>query len=303
MNGYDIIGDIHGHADHLKRLLLKLGYQSTQGRYTHPERKVLYVGDYIDRGPEIKETLQIVKSMVDGGHAIALMGNHEYNAICYNTLGTDGLYLRKHTVKNTHQHQATLDQFNGYEDEYTMYIDWFKTLPLWLETDYLRAVHATWDQSIMDRLCEILPDAVLTDQAIQESSTEGTELCHLIEVALKGKEIEMPAGQHFRDKDRHKRHHIRIKWWLDPAASTYRDISVIPMDDMLPDTPVVMSDRTYYGPEEKPVFFGHYWLKGVPDVLTDNACCLDYSVAKGGHLVAYTHDGEQQLDASKLSYL
>ena len=303
MNKYDIIGDIHGHADHLKRLLLKLGYQSTQGSYTHPERKVLYVGDYIDRGPQMKETLQIVKSMVDHGHAIALMGNHEYNAICYNTLGTVGLYLRNRTDKNMHQHQATLDQFNGYEDEYTMYIDWFKSLPLWLETDYLRAVHATWDQSIMDRLCEILPDAVLTDQAIHESSTEGTELCHLIEVALKGKEIEMPAGQHFSDKDGHERHHIRIKWWLDPASTTYRDISVIPMDDKLPDTPVIMSDMSYYGPEEKPVFFGHYWLKGEPDVLTDNVCCLDYSVAKGGHLVAYTHDGESQLESSKLCYL
>ena len=78
----DLIGDIHGHADKLEKLLLKLGYKKSNGVYAHPKRKVLFVGDYIDRGPKIRETLEIVKSMVDSNNAIALMGNHEYNAIC-----------------------------------------------------------------------------------------------------------------------------------------------------------------------------------------------------------------------------
>ena len=77
---YDIIGDIHGHAEPLKRLLRKMGYQEADGVWQHSSRKVIFVGDYIDRGPAIRETLQIVKSMTDSGHAIALMGNHEYNA-------------------------------------------------------------------------------------------------------------------------------------------------------------------------------------------------------------------------------
>jgi len=57
----DLIGDIHGHADKLEELLLKLGYTKNRGAFSHPDRKVLFVGDYIDRGPKIKETLQIVK--------------------------------------------------------------------------------------------------------------------------------------------------------------------------------------------------------------------------------------------------
>ena len=44
-----------------------------------------FVGDYIDRGPKIKETLAIVKSMVDNDSGYALLGNHEYNALCYHT--------------------------------------------------------------------------------------------------------------------------------------------------------------------------------------------------------------------------
>jgi predicted MPP superfamily phosphohydrolase len=73
----DIIGDIHGHADKLEELLVKLSYSKENGYYTHPNRTVLFIGDYIDRGPKIRETLEIVKAMVDNKSAIALMGNHE----------------------------------------------------------------------------------------------------------------------------------------------------------------------------------------------------------------------------------
>jgi predicted MPP superfamily phosphohydrolase len=76
----DLIGDIHGHADQLEALLQKLGYTKTNGAYAHPEATALFVGDYIDRGPKIRETLEIVKAMVESLNALALMGNHEYNA-------------------------------------------------------------------------------------------------------------------------------------------------------------------------------------------------------------------------------
>lgn len=68
----ELIGDIHGHADKLEKLLLKLGYKKSKGAYVHPNKKVLFVGDYIDRGPKIRESLEIVKAMVDSENAIAL---------------------------------------------------------------------------------------------------------------------------------------------------------------------------------------------------------------------------------------
>lgn len=73
----DFIGDIHGHADKLEELLLKLGYSRKNGTYSHPRRKILFVGDYIDRVPKIRETLEIVKAMVESENTIALMGNAE----------------------------------------------------------------------------------------------------------------------------------------------------------------------------------------------------------------------------------
>ena len=98
---FDIIGDIHGHAEKLIKLLEKLEYNNIDGTYQHSDsdRKAVFVGDYIDRGPEIRETLSIVKSMVDNDSAYALLGNHEYNALCYNTSkdGQTNSWLRPHS--------------------------------------------------------------------------------------------------------------------------------------------------------------------------------------------------------------
>ena len=124
----DIIGDIHGYADTLEALLQKMGYEKQKGTYTHPDRKVLFVGDYIDRGPQIKETLGIVRAMVDNEQAIALMGNHEYNALCFHFQETEGGHLRKHDIKNIIQHYETLKQFQNRQKELTSESNGGKTL-------------------------------------------------------------------------------------------------------------------------------------------------------------------------------
>jgi hypothetical protein len=62
---YDLIGDIYGHADALQQLLKTLGYTRRKGVYRHPERQATFLGDFIDRGPKIRETLEIVRPMID----------------------------------------------------------------------------------------------------------------------------------------------------------------------------------------------------------------------------------------------
>jgi hypothetical protein len=68
---FDTIGDVHGQADKLKRLLRVLGYEKIGGVYGSADRKAVFVGDLIDRGPAIGETLEIVKAMVDAGSGSA----------------------------------------------------------------------------------------------------------------------------------------------------------------------------------------------------------------------------------------
>ncbi|USE35456.1 metallophosphoesterase [Endozoicomonas sp. SCSIO W0465] len=96
---YDIIGDIHGRADELEALLLKLGYQRQGTVYKHPERKAIFVGDFIDGKGQHRKTVDICRSMVEQESALAVMGNHEFNAICYSIPDNTGDYLRHHNEK------------------------------------------------------------------------------------------------------------------------------------------------------------------------------------------------------------
>jgi len=301
----DFIGDIHGHASTLKLLLKKLGYESKSGTYKHPERKILFIGDYIDRGPEIPETLHLVRNMVENGNAIALMGNHEYNAIGFHTKDSNGGHLRKHDIKNIIQHFDTIKQFQNRQKEYDEFIEWFKTLPLFYETEYFRAIHACWDERHINHLYDILPNQKINDKQIADASSESHHLFNIVEETLKGKEMKMPVGLSFFDKDGTERTEIRTKWWENPEISTYKQISVLPLDQ-LPDLPIdisVLPQTNYYNENQKPVFFGHYWLKGAPSLQKSNVCCLDYSVAKKGHLVAYRFDNEQILSNEKFVYV
>lgn len=302
---FDFIGDIHGYADKLTELLGKLGYSLINGVYSHPSRKVLFVGDYIDRGPKIRETLIIVRQMVESGNAIALLGNHEYNAICFHYMEREGGHLRKHLIKNILQHYETLKQFQNKQDEYNDYIEWFKTLPLYYETNDFRAVHACWDNDNIAILRKALTHNKLNEASIHNSVKKGTELYWPIEQTLKGKEITLPEGSIFKDKEATERNEMRIKWWQDPTLSTYRNISVVKLKN-LPDQPIDLKELhslNYYLPSEIPVFFGHYWLKKPPKIFLKNICCLDYSVAQKGVLAAYRFDGEKELSNEKFTFV
>lgn len=300
----DLIGDIHGYADELEALLKKMGYQKKNGTYTHPERKVLFVGDYIDRGPQIRETLEIVKAMSDSGDAVALMGNHEYNALCFHSLDKNGTHLREHNTKNENQHRETLNQFENGKG-FDAYLDWFMTLPLFHETGNYRAVHACWDNENIDLLRKTLTNDRLTEEVLRESVKFGSSLNDAIDQTLKGKEAALPKGQFFKDKDGATRRQIRIKWWENPTNMTYKNISVVEGEN-LPENEINVNDlksKSFYSPDEKKVFFGHYWLKGEPMLYRNNICCLDYSVAKEGKLVAYRYDDEESLDVDKFEFV
>ncbi len=65
--GYDIIGDIHGQADKLEALLTRMGYRNTSGHWQHHDRQAIFVGDFIDRGPDQMLTVNLARRMVEEG--------------------------------------------------------------------------------------------------------------------------------------------------------------------------------------------------------------------------------------------
>jgi hypothetical protein len=227
--------------------------------------------------------------MVDNGDAVALMGNHEYNAILFNQLGDKG-YLRSHSLKNIKQHASTMMQYSNqkaYDDD----INWFKTLPLIYESEEFRACHASWDINSVEDLKEHTSDGVLSNELILKSANNDNPFHDSVEIICKGLEANLPEGEYFVDKGGHKRSEIRVKWWENPLGKSLTEMSVTKLDV---DDAFVGSFESYPS-GDKPVFFGHYWLSGLPQLLKPNVCCLDYSVAKDGYLTAYRFNGEQIL--------
>lgn len=75
----DVIGDVHGLFDETKTILEKLGYQIKNGELTHPEgRKVLFLGDWVDRGRQSVECFELIYNAVNKNGHFALLGNHEH---------------------------------------------------------------------------------------------------------------------------------------------------------------------------------------------------------------------------------
>lgn len=297
---YHIIGDVHGHADKLEGLLLKLGYEQKNGVYQQEGHKTIFVGDLIDRGTQNGKVIKIVRNMIDAGHAYSVMGNHEYNAICYHTFipGSKTDYLRPHTLSKTKQHENFLKEYQLGNDDTNEIINWFKTLPLFLEFDGFRVIHACWDHASIKSIIPFLnDDNTLREVFWIEAGTKGTNLFNLIEILLKGLEIDLPDEIHFQDKDGTDRTSIRVKWWKI-TGDTYTDIAFGYDDDVMNTFPLVTVKDTLeiplYGVDDKPVFFGHYWITGNPVLQQENLCCLDYSAGKGKKLVCYTFNNPEE---------
>ncbi len=309
LKNVDFIGDIHGYADELKELLRKLGYEKRQRIYQHPQgRKVVFLGDYVDRGSKIIETLELVKSMTDNGSAYALLGNHEYNLITFFNKDKKGNYLRRHSINKIYQVLESMAEFKGRKKELDNYLQWILRLPVFIENSYFRAVHATWNRWAMSVLESELVNNQLSDlERLIQSTQKGTSFFYALNIAIKGLELKLPKGMFFEVGDYVKRPSVRVKWWADSIdQSSYRKIAVHE-NEQIPDIAVNTRNLKFtnflYSREGKPVFFGHYWMQKEPKILKPNVCCLDYSIAKEHKLVAYRFNGEQILDNKNLVWV
>ena len=299
---YDVIGDIHGYAGPLKALLATMGYECRDGVYRHPSRTAIFVGDFIDRGPEQREVIGLVRAMVAAGSARAVMGNHEFNAIAYRTPYTEtGDFLRPHTRKNRLQHEAFLAAYEHDPAACAEVIDWFKQLPLWADLGRLRVIHACWDTRWIERIRAACPDAPKVPGGfLFDAARRGTWQYEALETLLKGKEVALPGGHVYHDKEGTPRRHIRVRWW-DAGVSTYREAYMGPEAGRthIPDDDIQGGHLIEYAHGEPPVLLGHYWLEGRPLPLATNIACVDYSIAQpGGKLAAYRWAGEAALTAA-----
>jgi hypothetical protein len=288
----DFIGDIHGYADELESLLEKLGYSKLNMVYQHPTRKAFFVGDFIDRGPQIRKVLEIVRPMITNGYAYTVIGNHEYNAICYFT-EINGKPLRSHSQKNNSQIRQTKDAFSNNRDLLLDYVDWFKSLPIFLESPLVRVIHAQWKETYVNTLKSHGVNDFQNIDFLAETVQPFNSWHKLTNCLLRGEEMKI-SGAHFRDADGHKREAYRVKWWLPEGEVAAYDYLINFPTDSENALPIIYN--LGYKLNQPPVFFGHYCLKKMEPILFQkNICCLDYCVANSGKIVAYRWNGEQIL--------
>ena len=308
--GYDIIGDIHGCARTLENLLEQMGYRKRNGVYHHRRRQAMFVGDIIDRGPRIRESLHLVRDMVDQGSARIVMGNHEYNALGYCTRARPGsgrTYLREHNERHDRLIRETLEQFDRYPHEWNDFLDWFYELPLFIEEDEFRVVHACWDERLIREFLKVQGSACIDEDFLHASSVIESFAGQVMDTLLRGTDLPLPDGMTITGRDGYTRRFFRTRFWADNPR-TYGDVVFQP--DPLPEevarrelTEAEHREILRYPLTERPVFVGHYWMEGGPAPLKPNVACLDYSAVKYGKLVAYRMDGEQELLPEKFVHV
>jgi hypothetical protein len=252
----DIVGDVHGEIEALQTLLQRLGYSSDG---THPEgRRLVFVGDLVDRGPDSPAVAGLVRRLIEAERAQCVLGNHELNIL-----------IGSHKPDNVwffhHQPAAQARDI----------LRFFADLPLALERPDVRVVHAAWDAAMIDvaRQATRADELHRAAQSQIEDVIQRRGLRDRIEMRLtrqnedpvklltSGPEARADAPFETMGKLRHER---RVAWWHE-----------------------------YEGPL---CVFGHYWRILLPDEVDNDrlftgvllnailgrgdAMCVDYSVGK-----------------------
>jgi hypothetical protein len=135
----DVVGDVHGELDALRALLAHLGYAADGA---HPgDRRLVFVGDLCDRGPDSPGVLAFVRRLVESGRALATLGNHEIDLLRGDRKdGNDWFWSEFGARDAKYEPRAHLPP-----ERREGVIAFLRSLPLALERDDLRVVHAAWD--------------------------------------------------------------------------------------------------------------------------------------------------------------
>lgn len=303
---YDIIGDVHGYASVLKKLLLQIGYTKTENGYFHPSRKAIFVGDFVNRGPEIRKTIRIVRKMVENGNAMAIIGNHEINAITYYIKDKDGLPLIKSPGKNFLSLYKTINQFSEFEEEWKSHRKWMSELPFFLDLGDIRIVHACWSESAIEMIKLAESEGKSRESMFRKVYKKPkSPLSKSVQVLTKGIDFKMPGDLKIINNKGVSPQSFRMRWWEVTFGKTFEEMS-FESKFTLPSYEIPKQIVPWIEPypvNEPIVFFGHYCRHDGPHIVKPNLCCVDSCIAGTKILTAYRWNGEKDLDFNNLIHV
>jgi hypothetical protein len=267
----DIIADVHGEFDALLSLIDHLGY-SAEGR--HPQgRRLVFLGDLTDRGPDSPAVVDFVESLVSAGLAQCVLGNHELNLLRGQVKHGNGWFHGR--TEALDRSGRVVPQVLADEAVRQRCLALFRRLPLALEREDLRIVHACWEPALIEvlraetdllgvfqrfreQIEEDLLQSGITDKSERELALQNR---NPVKVLNSGLERRAPRPYYAGGKVRSEE---RVPWW-----DAYND--------------------------EAWCVFGHYWRQRMPAddgeypfgqtplyaaLGNGRALCIDYSVGK-----------------------
>ena len=293
----DIVGDIHGEIEALNHLLDVLGYDE-QGH--HPEqRKLIFVGDLCDRGADSFAVIQRVKALVEQGKAQCVLGNHELNLLIDAKREGNGWFFGS---PHEDDHKSFTSRQINHQERLNI-LNFLATLPIALESEKLRVVHACWDQNSIDILKSMqgLGTRQAYDQFVQMTEN------HVRETGI-AEQAKRESAQ-YRSQMKNPQADIPFLPYLaqqDLVEQMHNPMKVLTSGaEFLVDQPFYvggkwrMIDRSAWWEhyqDDIPVIIGHYWrnfkstdektgfFKYIDAVQwfgqKRNVFCVDYSVGK-----------------------
>lgn len=249
----DIVGDVHGEIDTLRSLLGQLGY-SRDGE--HPQgRRLVFVGDLTDRGPDSPAVVDLVAGLIEEGRAQCVLGNHDLNILLDHRKPENKWFWGEEFFDANGQiaPQVLADSATRQRA-----LALFRSLPIALERDDLRVIHACWNDEMIGMAKEASDVVSLYSQQHEliEQSFPGLDLNEIdrglehqnrnpVKRLTSGPEERSDVPIHSGGKVRNER---RVQWWRD-----------------------------YIGPL---CIFGHYSISDGEPRDGNSAFCVDYGVGQ-----------------------
>ena len=215
----DIVGDVHGEIDPLLSLMHHLGYDE---HGSHPDnRKLVFVGDLTDRGPDSLAVVNLVQALTERQLAQCVLGNHELNILLDQRKYDNGWFYGEEFSDNGY----IVPQALANSASRDRVLKFFQSLPIALEREDLRVIHACWNSAMIQSL-EETKDAITLINQHADLITKRTEHSGFdqVDISLEhqnqnpvrrltsGPEERIPAPFFASGKTRYEQ---RIQWWND----------------------------------------------------------------------------------------